>query len=251
MAAAVLGTKAFDFLISRSVSSECSLMSVGNGENLQNKLSDLVEHPNAANFSWNYAIFWQLSCSKSGDLVLGWGDGCCREPSEGEESAISFIFKPRLGNETQQRMRKRVLQMLHSLFGGIDEDNYAIVLDKVTDTEIFFLASMYFSFPKGEGGPGKCYESGKHIWISDVFKSSFDFYVRSFLAKSAGMQTVVFIPTDVGVVELGSMRFIPENSELLQLVGSSFSSFSLLGMPKKSAAVTAVTDKKNGDGPYV
>ncbi|KAL2461475.1 Transcription factor bHLH [Abeliophyllum distichum] len=160
MAAAVLGTKAFDFLISRSVSSECSLMPVGNG-----------------------------------DLVLGWGDGCCREPSEGEESAISFIFKPRLGNETQQRMRKRVLQMLHSLFGGIDEDNYAIVLDKVTDTEIFFLASMYFSFPKGEGGPGKCFESGKHVWISDVFKSSFDFYIRSFLAKSAGMQTVVFIPT--------------------------------------------------------
>ncbi|CAI9764883.1 unnamed protein product [Fraxinus pennsylvanica] len=249
VAAAVLGTKAFDFLISRSVSAECSLMSLGNGENLQNKLSDLVERPNAANFSWNYAIFWQLSYSKSGDLVLGWGDGCCREPREGEESAISFIFKPRIGYETQQWMRKRVLQMLHNLFGGINEDNYAFVLDKVTDTEIFFLVSMYFSFRKGEGGPGKCFDSGKHVWISDVFKSSLDFYVRSFLAKSAGMQTIVLIPTDVGVVELGSMRSIPENLELLQIVGSSFSSFSLRGMAEKSAAVTAVTDKKNGDDP--
>ncbi|XP_022896477.1 transcription factor bHLH13-like [Olea europaea var. sylvestris] len=248
MAVAVLGSKAFDFLISKSVSMECSLMSVGNGKNLQNKLSDLVERTNVANFSWNYAIFWQLSCSKSGDLVLGWGDGCCREPREGEESAISFIFKPRLGNETQQRMRKMVLQMLHNLFGGIDEDNYAFVLDKITDTEIFFLASMYFSFPKGEGGPGKCFESGKHIWISDLFKSSIDFYIRSFLAKSAGMQTVVLIPTDVGVVELGSMQSIPENSELLEIVRSSFSSFSLRNMAEKSVAVTEVTDKINGDG---
>ncbi|CAI9769589.1 unnamed protein product [Fraxinus pennsylvanica] len=249
MAVAVLGTKAFDFLISKSVFLECSLISVGNGENLQNKLSDLVERSDVANFSWNYAIFWQLSYSKSGDLVLGWGDGCCREPREGEESTISFIFKPRLGNETQQRMRKMVLQMLHNLFGGIDEENYAFVLDKITDTEIFFLASMYFSFPKGEGGPGKCFESGKHIWISDLFKSSIDFFIRSFLAKSAGMQTVVLIPTDVGVVELGSMRSIPENSELLDTVRSSFSSFSLRGMAEKSAAVTAVTDKINEDGP--
>ncbi|XP_022866230.1 transcription factor ABA-INDUCIBLE bHLH-TYPE-like isoform X2 [Olea europaea var. sylvestris] len=242
MAAAVLGTKAFDFLISRSVSTECSFMSLGNGENLQNKLSDLVERPNAANFSWNYAIFWQLSYSKSGELVLGWGDGCCRERREGEESAISFIFKPRLGDETQQWMRKRVLQMLHNLFGGINEDNSAFVLDKVTDTEIFFLVSMYFSFRRGEGGPGKCFESGKHVWISDVFRSSLDFYVRSFLAKSAGMQTVVLVPTDVGVVELGSMRSVPENLELLQMIGSSFSSFSLCGMAKKSGKI-------NGDGP--
>ncbi|GER48682.1 basic helix-loop-helix (bHLH) DNA-bindingsuperfamily protein [Striga asiatica] len=216
MAATVLGAKAFDYLMSSSVSAECSLMAMGNDENLQNKLSDLVEHPNPAKFSWNYAIFWQLSKSKSGDLVLGWGDGCCREPLEDEESEHTRAM---LENEAQQRMRKRVLQKLHTLFGGSDEDSYAFGLDRVTDTEMFFLASMYFSFPCGEGGPGACFGSGRHFWLTDS-----DYCVRSFLAKLAGMKTIVLVPTNVGVVELGSVRRVPESVELLNAIGSTFSS---------------------------
>ncbi|KAL2490251.1 Transcription factor bHLH [Abeliophyllum distichum] len=249
MVAAVLGTKAFDYLMSSSVLAECSLMAMGNDENLQNKLSDLVEHPNAASFSWNYAIFWQLSRSKSGDFVLGWGDGCCREPREGEESEGTRILNFKLEDENQQRMRKRVLQKLHTLFGGTEEDSYAFGLDKVTDTEILFLASMYFSFPRGEGGPGKCFGSGKHFWLSDALKSSFDYCVRSFLAKSAGMRTIVLIPTDIGVVELGSVRSIPESFELLQMISSSFSTPSSLIRAKQAAALPVGTDRKDGDGP--
>ena len=56
------------------------------------------------------------------------------------------------------------------------------------DTKMFFLASMYFSFPWGLGGLGKCFASGKHLWISDMFKSGFDYCVRSFLAKSTGIE---------------------------------------------------------------
>ncbi|KAK4488684.1 hypothetical protein RD792_004456 [Penstemon davidsonii] len=249
MAAAVMGTRAFDYLMSSSVSAECSLMAMGNDENLQNKLSDLVERPNSSNFCWNYAIFWQLSRSKSGDLVLGWGDGCCREPREDEESEVTRILKIRLGDESQQRMRKRVLQKLHTLFGGSDEDSYAFGLDKVTDTEMFFLASMYFSFPKGEGGPGKCFGSGKHVWLSDALRSSIDHCVRSFLAKSAGMQTIVLIPTDVGVVELGSVKCIPESSQLMKMIGSSFSSFSSLLRAKQVAALEVVSDENTKDSP--
>ncbi|KAG6427214.1 hypothetical protein SASPL_111456 [Salvia splendens] len=249
MAAAVLGTKAFDYLMSSSVSAECSLMAMGNDGNLQNKLSDLVERPNSSNFCWNYAVFWQLSRSKSGDLMLGWGDGCCREPREDEESEVTRILKMRLEDESQQTMRKRVLQRLHTLFGGGDEENYAFGLDKVTDTEMFFLASMYFSFPRSVGGPGRCFGSSKHVWLSDALKSSVDYCVRSFLAKSAGMQTMVLIPTDVGVVELGSVRCILESMELVKVVGSSFSSFSSLLRSKQAAAVTSVTDKKDTKGP--
>nr|AKN09548.1 basic helix-loop-helix transcription factor [Salvia miltiorrhiza] len=251
MAAAVLGTKAFDYLMSSSVSAECSLMAMGSDENLQNKLADLVERPNSSNFCWNYAIFWQLSRSKAGDLVLGWGDGCCREPRDDEESEVTRILKMRLEDESQQTMRKRVLQRLHTLFGGGDEENYAFGLDKVTDTEMFFLASMYFSFPRGEGGPGRCFGSGKYVWLSDSLKSSVDYCVRSFLAKSAGMQTIVLIPTDVGVVELGSVRCIPESMELVKVVGSSFSSFSSLLRSKQAAAaaVVTVTDKKDTNAP--
>lgn len=246
MVSAVLGTTAFDYLVSSSVSAEGSLME--SDENLQNKLSDLVEHPNANNFSWNYAIFWQISRSRSGDLVLGWGDGCCREPRGGEESEYTQILSLRHGDETQQRMRKRVLQKLHTCFGGTDEDSYAFGLDRVTDTEMFFLASMYFSFPQGEGGPGKCFGSGKHVWLSDFLKPSVDYCVRSFLAKCAGTQTIVLIPTDIGVVELGSVRSIPESLELIHSVRSSFSSFPSLTTAKQIAAASAVGmgDKMDG-----
>ncbi|CAI9101109.1 OLC1v1038363C1 [Oldenlandia corymbosa var. corymbosa] len=238
LVAAVLGTKAFDYLFSSSLTAEGSLMAMANDENLQNKLSDLVERPNSSSFSWNYAIFWQISKSKSGELVLGWGDGCCREPREGEESDVTRILNLRLEDETQQRMRKRVLQKLHTCFGGSEEDSYAFGLDRVTDTEMFFLASMYFSFPKGEGGPGKSFGSGKHLWFADALTSSSDYCVRSFLARSAGMQTIVLIPTDVGVVELGSVRCIPESLQLMQSVKSSFSSFSSLVRAKQVAAAT-------------
>jgi len=220
MVGAVLGGRALEFLTTNSVSNESVLMAVGSDEGLQNKLSDLVERPNDSNFSWNYAIFWQLSQSKSGDWVLGWGDGCCREPNEEEESAVRGKLRLlRVDEEMQQRMRKGVLQKLHTTFGGSDEDNYAFGLDHVTDTEMFFLASMYFSFPRGHGGPGKCFVSGKHLWL----KSISDYCVRSSLVKSAGIQTIVMIPTDLGVVELGSVRVLPESFELVQAVKAVFS----------------------------
>nr|QEA69206.1 MYC30 [Hevea brasiliensis] len=251
MVAAVLGTKAFNYLISNSVSNENLLMAIGSDENLQNKLSDLVEHPNASNFSWNYAIFWQISCSKSGDWVLGWGDGSCREPKEGEESEATRILNLRFEDEIQQRMRKRVLQKLHTLSGESDEDNYALGLDRVTDTEMFFLASMYFSFPRGEGGPGKCFASGKHVWITDALRSGTDYCVRSFLAKSAGIQTIVLVATDVGVVELGSVRSVPESILMVQSIRSTFSNHETVTRAKSIVPVSApclpVVDEKKDE----
>ena len=243
--AAVLGARAFDFLVTNSVSNESLLMAVGSDESLQNKLSDLVDRPSVYNFSWNYAIFWQLSQSKSGDWVLGWGDGCCREPNEDEEGCVRGILSLRIEDEMQQRMRKRVLQKLHTTFGGSDEDNYAFGLDRVTDTEMFFLASMYFSFPRGHGGPGKCFASGKHLWLSDALKSASDYCVRSFLAKSAGFQTIVLVPTDLGVLELGSVRTLAENFELLQAIKSVFSSQSTYPRAKPLLPLPVVNDKRD------
>jgi len=256
MVAAVLGSKAFNYLLSNSVANQNLLMVMCGDENLQNKLSDLVDCPNSSNFSWNYAIFWQISCSKSGDWVLGWGDGSCREPKEGEESEFTRILKIRLEDETQQRMRKRVIQKLQTLFGESDEDNYALGLDRVTDTEMFFLASMYFSFPRGEGGPGNCYASGKHVWISDALKSGPDYCVRSFLARSAGFQTIVLVATDIGVVELGSVRSVPESIEMVQSIRSWFStrSSSIRTKPMDAAvaavAMPVVSEKKDENSPF-
>ncbi|XP_023528387.1 transcription factor bHLH13-like [Cucurbita pepo subsp. pepo] len=248
--AAVLGTRAFNYLMSCSVSNENLFMAVRNEANLQNKLSDLVERPNASNFSWNYAIFWQLSHSNSGDWVLGWGDGLCRDPREGEETEATQILSLRLEDESQQRMKKTALQKLHTLFGGSDEDNYALGLDRVTDTEMFFLASMYFSFPSGEGGPGKCLASRKHIWLLDILNSPSEYCVRSYLAKSAGIRTVVLVPTDVGVVELGSVRSVSESLELVQLVRSLFSSQPSLDRVRSSATMSMMAERKDENTPF-
>lgn len=224
--ASLLGKKALDYLLSNSVPNANLLMTVGSDDNLQNKLSDLVETPNSSNFSWNYAIFWQVSRSKSGDLVLCWGDGSCREPKDGERSEMMRMLSMGREEETHQTLRKRVLQKLHALFGGLDdeEDSCALVLDRVTDTEMFLLASMYFSFPRGQGGPGKCFHSSQPVWLSDLVNSGSDYCVRSFLAKSAGIQTVVLVPTDIGVVELGSTSCLPHSDESLSSIRLSFSS---------------------------
>ncbi|KAL5562427.1 hypothetical protein UlMin_032174 [Ulmus minor] len=197
MVATVLGTQAFDYLIANPVS-KTHLIAIGSDKNLQNKLSDLLDRPNVSNFSWNYAIFWKISHSKSRDLFLGWGDSSCREPREGEESETTRILNLRL-EDGMQEMRKRVLQKFYKLFQGSDEDNYAQGLDR-------------------------CFASGKHVLLFGAQNSSSDYCVRSFLARAAGIQTIILVPTDVGVVELGSVRSLGECLELLKSIRSFFSS---------------------------
>ncbi|XP_057531351.1 transcription factor MTB1 [Amaranthus tricolor] len=248
MIASILGTKAFEYLISSPFTAETSLVSIENNENIQIKLCDLVERPNASNFSWNYGFFWQVSRAKSGEMVLSWGDGYCREPREGEESEATRLLNFRLEDEAQQKIRKRVLQKLNTLFGGSDDDNLACRLDRVTDMEMFFLVSMYFSFPRGEGGPGKCFASGKHVWESDLLRSKLDYCVRSFLAKSAGIQTVILIPTEFGVVELGSVRAIKEHQDVLKALKFAFTSPTVV-RPKPTLSLPVVIHKIEDDDP--
>ncbi|CAM8911022.1 unnamed protein product [Rhodiola kirilowii] len=246
--ASVLGSRAMDYLLTSLGSSDGGqLTALGADENLQNKLSDLVERPNSSEFSWNYAIFWQLSRSRNGEMVLGWGDGCCREPKDGEDFRVGRGFGDRLEDESQQRMRKRVIQNLHTVLGGFEEDDFVLHLDRVTDTEMFFLASMYFTFPRGEGGPGMCVKLGKHLWLQDLPKSSGDYCVRSFLAKSAGFQTIVLVPTDMGVIELGSVRSIPESLEWVQSLRSLFSMRSQVRINRSPNDNILFAKLENGD----
>lgn len=176
--ASVLGSKAYEYLMSSSIMADTLLVSVDTNENVHLILSNLVDRLNSWNFSWNYAFFWQISQSRLGEMILGWGDGSCREPKEAEESEATRILSFRLEDEGQQRMKKKVLQKLNVLFGGSDDDYLACRLDRVTDMEMLFLVSMYFSFPRGQGGPGECFVSGKHVWVSDLLKSNSDYCVR-------------------------------------------------------------------------
>uniref|UniRef100_A0A1D1Y608 Transcription factor n=1 Tax=Anthurium amnicola TaxID=1678845 RepID=A0A1D1Y608_9ARAE len=220
MATLVLGARAFDYLTTLRVSSD-GLTAVGGDPDLQDKLMALVDGPNLSGLTWNYAIFWQISRSMSGDIVLGWGDGHCREPRGGED--LLHRHPRRHHDEAHQHARKRVLQKLNTFFGGSDDENYALRLDRVTDTEMFFLASMYFSFPPGKGAPGRALASGNHLWLSPPSSSS-DYCVRAFLARTTGIRTVVLVPSHTGVLELGSVNSVMENAEALQMIKSMLSS---------------------------
>ncbi|XP_074279668.1 transcription factor MTB1-like isoform X2 [Silene latifolia] len=248
MIASLLGTKACDYLLANPHTAETSLVSDENSEKIQNKLADLVESPNTANFSWNYGFFWQISRSRTRELVLSWGDGYCREPKEGEESETTRFMRYRIEDEGQQKIRKRVLQKLNRLFGGLDDDNMALKLDRVTDMEMFFLVSMYFLFPRGKGGPGTCFASGKHVWEADLLSSRSDYCVRAFLARSAGIQTVLMIPIEFGVVELGSVRSMAENSNLLSALKLAFGHTPLFIRPKPQI-LHLLSPKNEEDGP--
>ncbi|WVZ69133.1 hypothetical protein U9M48_017969 [Paspalum notatum var. saurae] len=127
------------------------------------------------------------------------------------------------GGEERSAARKRALLRLHALYGGGDDDegaDYALRLDRVTGAEMYFLASMYFSFPEGAGGPGHALASGRHAWaaVDAAAATTPAWYVRASLARSAGLRTVLFLPCRGGVLELGSAVPVRETPEALRAV---------------------------------
>ncbi|KAL6864837.1 hypothetical protein ACP4OV_015988 [Aristida adscensionis] len=223
LCASVLGLDAFTYLTKGGGAISEGLVATSVLVDLQNKLQDLVE-TDGQNLHWNYAIFWQLSRTKSGDIVLGWGDGSCREPHDSEMGSTTSFGLGDAASVNKQRMRKRVLQRLHRAFGGADEEDYAPGIDQVTDTEIFFLASMYFAFPRHVGGPGKVFAAGTPLWIpnNEHKVSAANYCYRGFLANAVGFRTIVLLPFESGVLELGSMQNVPESAEALETIRSVF-----------------------------
>ncbi|KAL4351180.1 hypothetical protein GQ457_06G028960 [Hibiscus cannabinus] len=212
----VLGIEACDHLIS-SASENLLLDHISPPPSylgLLQKLCEVFERSN-----WNYGIYWQVSSLKSGGSMLIWGDGHCRDPKLGG-AGVSGKSE---GVEKINEVRKQVLQKLHVCFGGSEEDSYVAKLDGVSDMEMFYLTSRYFKFHCDTSyGPGESYKSGKLIWTSDVSSCSSHYLSRSFLATSAGLQTLVFVPVKSGVVELGSVKLIPEEQNVVEVLSSVF-----------------------------
>ncbi|KAF7153882.1 hypothetical protein RHSIM_Rhsim01G0267800 [Rhododendron simsii] len=212
MVESVLGSEASEFLVASASGNVLSEFASSAGDlGLQKGLSKIVEGSN-----WNYAIFWQVSKSKSGNSALIWGDGNCRE-ARGSEVGT--------GNGSQDRKyeggdrKKRVLQKLHACFGGVEEDNCALNLDLVSDVEMFYLTSMYYSFPFDKPStPSQAFNTGRVIWASDTKSCSEHYQSRSYLANLARFETVVFVPLKSGVVEIGSIKTVPEEQNLVQVV---------------------------------
>nr|XP_025613093.1 transcription factor bHLH3-like [Arachis hypogaea] len=171
---------------------------------------------------WNYVVFWQVAGLKSSGSALIWGDSQCCDPKggrageEGSEGDWSGVSK---GDE--EELQKKVLQKLDAYFACSvsKEANYAR-LDRVSDLHMFYLASVLYIWFRF--APGGSFKSSKSIWISDSANCSNQLESRSFLGRSAGLQTVVFVPLKAGVVELGSVKTVPEDQGVLDLVRTAF-----------------------------
>ncbi|KAM0892994.1 hypothetical protein ACQ4PT_025401 [Festuca glaucescens] len=211
--AAVLGQDAAHHLATTPPHLDGPASSPSSAE-LQARLHDLVERGSGA---WTYGIYWQESRAGARP-VLGWGDGHCRDATPHDDYPAAEVA----GAAERSLARKRVLLRLHALYGGGDGDeDYALRLDRVTGAEMYFLASMYFSFAEGAGGPGRALATGRHAWAA-VDPRPPGWYVRASLARSAGLRTVVFLPCEGGVLELGSVAAIRQSPEVLRAIQSAF-----------------------------
>ncbi|KAL9431059.1 hypothetical protein AB3S75_026284 [Citrus x aurantiifolia] len=218
MVESVLGTEACEFLIKSAANNVMAELVTPPGDlGVHQRLCQVVEGSN-----WNYAIYWHASNLKSGGSALIWGDGHCRDPKDGavgggKSSGVNKVDEV----ERKEEGKKRVLQKLHACFGGLE--NYASRFDGVSGVEMFYLTSMYFNFRCDSAyGPGHAYKSGRSIWTSGIVSCSDHYESRSFLAISAGFQTVVFVPAKSGVVELGSVKLIPEEQNVVEMVKTVF-----------------------------
>ncbi|KAG9151399.1 hypothetical protein Leryth_025497 [Lithospermum erythrorhizon] len=211
----VLGREALDFLhwfASNNVLSE--FVAPGGDLGAQQGLFKIVEGSD-----WTYAIYWQVSKAKSGKSALVWGDGQCKEPKgsdvNGDNGSVNQM------SVGVNQMKKWVLHRLHACFRGSDDDNVTHKLDSVSDVDMFYLTSMYYAYPFDKPStPSQSFNSSRTIWASDTKSCLEQYQSRSFLAKAAGFQTLVFVPLKTGLVEIGSVKSITEDQHIIQLVRS-------------------------------
>ncbi|KAG0617926.1 hypothetical protein M758_4G025100 [Ceratodon purpureus] len=142
--------------------------------------------------------------------MLGWGDGYFKGPKENEEPDTKHTEQG--GSDEDQELRRKVLRELQALVSNSDEED---ISDYVTDTEWFYLVSMSHSFAYGVGTPGQALATESPVWLTEANKAPSHICTRAHLAKMAGIQTIVCVPTKTGVVELGSTDLIRQNSEVV------------------------------------
>ncbi|CAA7043016.1 unnamed protein product [Microthlaspi erraticum] len=203
--------------------------SQANEDTLQQRLQALIE---CARESWTYAVFWQLSYdfaageddgggNSSNTPLLAWGDGYYK----GEEEK-PMKKKPTPISAAEQEHRKRVVRELNSLIsgggGGTVNGGDEAGDEEVTDTEWFFLVSMTQSFINGSGLPGQAFSNSQTIWLSGSNALAGSSCERARQGQVYGLETMVCIPTENGVVELGSSEIIHQNSDLMDKVNSFF-----------------------------
>ncbi|CAA2985181.1 transcription factor bHLH3 [Olea europaea subsp. europaea] len=216
MVESVLGSECVEYIVWSASNKVLSEFTVSGGDlGVHQGLCRILEGSD-----WTYAIYWQVSESRSGKPALIWGDGHCGEPKEGEDKDGNGTKNQNLAEEYRKKL---VLQKIRASLGRSEDENVVPKLNQVSDFTMFYLTSMYFVFPLDRPFiPSESFNSGGSIWVSDE-KSCLEYYqLRSYLAKSANFETLVFVPTISGVVEIGSRKSIPEDKYVMELVKSMF-----------------------------
>lgn len=167
---------------------------------------------------WVYSIFWQTSKDSNGCSVLSWGDGHFRGTRDFVSKANNIVnYQPKHGFS----LDKKVCKGAHALFlGDMDEDRPGD--GHVTDSEWFYSVSVTRSFALSDGVLGRAYSCGAYIWLTGDQELQYYECERVKEARMHGLQTLVFVSTSQGVVELGSSDVIKEEWGLVQLVKSLF-----------------------------
>ncbi|XP_019161852.1 PREDICTED: transcription factor MYC2-like [Ipomoea nil] len=185
-------------------------------ENLQRRLQILVD---GAAEKWTYAIFWRSPAAGfEGQAGLAWGDGYYKgdveKPTPRRSSSPEMV--------AEQARRKRVLRELYALVATPAAGSDAID-EEITDPEWFFLISMNQSFQNDSNLPGHAFYRSNRVWISGAGELDSAPFERAKQGKRLGLQTMACIPSQNGVVELGSTDLILQNdAHLINQIGVLF-----------------------------
>ncbi|EOA12749.1 hypothetical protein CARUB_v10028430mg [Capsella rubella] len=193
---------------------------------LQKRLHNVL---NGTHVLWTYAVFWKPSYNLlSGDSVLKWGDGVYNGGDEEKNGRRMRRRKKKTvpSSPEGKERRSKVLRELNSMISGepfplvevddVNDDDDDDV--EVTDTEWYYLVSMTWSSCNGSGLAGKAFDTCNPVWVTgldQIYGSGCD---RAKQGGGLGLQTIVCIPLDNGVLELGSTELIRHNSDLFNKI---------------------------------
>ncbi|KAL8208108.1 hypothetical protein R6Q57_007520 [Mikania cordata] len=199
-----------DFLV-LSPSSSSSVVSFTNHHNPPAPCHQKLQHllRTQPHHPWAYAIFWKTFNHDDGRLALTWADGY-------------FL----------QKTNKPLLKEIQS----------------PDDTDWFYVVSLTRSFTFGDGSaPANALISNSIVWLTgarDLLSSDCD---RAKEAHVHGLETLVYVPTSNGVVEMGSYHLIYQtDSDLVQQSQSLFGAGS--SSSSSSSPPATFLNKTDGDG---
>ncbi|MCO5555248.1 hypothetical protein L7F22_008792 [Adiantum nelumboides] len=127
-------------------------------------------------------------------------------------------------NFENEQLNKRILGLCNHIFVPLVLISWMHLPDEdsISDTELFYLISMFHSFQQGIGVLGLAYESQSHIRLTSDDKEMPNVCKRKPLAKMASIQSLVCVPALHGVAELGSIDIIYENQKLIPEIKVSY-----------------------------